>query len=159
MPKYDFDILNDRRIPGDVKYQSINGLSDFIPMWVADMDFKTAPCVENAFNQVARHGIYGYQNVDDEYIESVRTWYSRRFSCEIQNEWILPSPAVMYSAACSIRALTKEGDSVLIFEPVYYPFAKVIKNNRRRLIISELKQTEGYYEIDYEDFESKNIRE
>lgn len=64
MPKYDFDILNDRRIPGDVKYQSINGLSDFIPMWVADMDFKTAPCVENAFNQVARHGIYGYQNVD-----------------------------------------------------------------------------------------------
>lgn len=155
MPKYDFDILNDRRIPGDVKYQSINGLSDFIPMWVADMDFKTAPCVENAFNQVARHGIYGYQNVDDEYIESVRTWYSRRFSCEIQNEWILPSPAVMYSAACSIRALTKEGDSVLIFEPVYYPFAKVIKNNRRRLIISELKQTEGYYEIDYEDFESK----
>lgn len=155
MAKYDFDTIQNRRLPGDIKYQPINGLNDVIPMWVADMDFKTAPCVEEAITQVAARGIYGYQSADDAYLDAVRSWYSRRFSFEIQDEWILPSPAVMYSAACSIRALTKEGDSVLIFEPVYYPFAKVIKNNRRRLIISELKQTEGYYEIDYEDFESK----
>lgn len=155
MAKYDFDTLQSRRIPGDIKYQPINGLNDVIPMWVADMDFKTAPCVEKAISQVAARGIYGYQGVDDEYLNAVRSWYSRRFSFEILDEWILPSPAVMYSISCTIRALTDEGDAVLIFEPVYYPFESVIKNNRRQLVISELKLTDGHYEIDFENFESK----
>lgn len=155
MTMFDFDKIYDRRVPGDIKYREVNGVPDVIPMWVADMDFKTAPCVEQAAQEVARRGIYGYQSIDDEYIRLVRSWYSRRFSFDIESEWILPSPAVMYSIACALRALTHEGESVLIFEPVYYPFANVIKANRRRLVISGLKNTQGRYEIDFDDFEQR----
>ena len=152
---FDFDTIYDRRTPGDVKYEPIGGTTDVIPMWVADMDFKTAPCVEKAVNAVAAKGIYGYQSVDEAYLCAVRSWYSRRFSFEIQDEWILPSPAVMYSVACAIRALTDEGDAVLIFEPVYYPFEGVIRHNRRQLVISDLVNHNGHFTIDFDDLESK----
>lgn len=152
---FDFDTIYDRRIPGDVKYEPISGTNGVIPMWVADMDFKTAPCVEKAVNAVAAKGIYGYQSVDEAYLNAVRSWYRRRFSIEIQDEWILPSPAVMYSVACAIRALTDEGDAVLIFEPVYYPFEGVIRHNRRQLVISDLVDHNGHYTIDFDDLESK----
>ncbi len=106
MPKNDFDNLNDRRIPGDVKYQPINGLSDFIPMWVADMDFKTAPCVETAVNAVAAKGIYGYQSVDEAYLDAVRSWYSRRFAFEIQDGLIrVNQPQGTYLAWLDCRRL------------------------------------------------------
>ena len=152
---FDFDQIIDRRIPGDIKYERVNDFPDVIPLWVADMDFKTAPCVEQAINQVAVRGVYGYQNVDDEYLDLVRAWYSRRFSFEVQKEWILPSPGVMYSVACTIRALTNEGDGILIFEPVYYPFAEVIRGNRRELVTCDLVDNDGYYTIDFADFERK----
>ncbi|MBQ3417255.1 MAG: pyridoxal phosphate-dependent aminotransferase [Ruminococcus sp.] len=152
---FDFDTIYDRRTPGDVKYEPIRGTTGVIPMWVADMDFKTAPCVETAVNAVAAKGIYGYQSVDEEYLCSVRSWYSRRFSFEILDEWILPSPAVMYSVACAIRALTDEGDTVLILEPVYYPFKGVILHNRRQLVISDLVNLNGLFTIDFDDLESK----
>ncbi len=155
MKMFDFDKINDRHTAGDIKYEPVRGADDVIPMWVADMDFRTAPCVETAIERTARKGIYGYQSVDDEYRLLVRSWYSRRFSFEIGDEWILPSPAVMHSIACVIRALTDENDAVLVFEPVYYPFSDVIRSNRRRLIISNLKNTEGYFEIDFDDFEKK----
>ncbi len=152
---FDFDTVYDRRIPGDIKYETIGGTEDIIPMWVADMDFKTAPCVEEAVKAVAARGIYGYQSVDAAYRRLVRAWYGRRFSFEIADEWIVPSPAVMYSAACAIRALTNEGDAVLIFEPVYYPFSNVVRSNRRRLIVSELTRADGRYTIDFGDLELK----
>lgn len=155
---YDFDAIHNRRSAGDIKYEPVDDADGLIPMWVADMDFMTAPCVETAVNQVARKGIYGYQSADAEYFRLVRSWYSRRFSFEIKEEWILPSPAVMYSVACAIRALTGEDDAVLILEPVYYPFANVIRANRRRLVVSELKNDGGVYKIDFDDFEKK-IRE
>ncbi len=153
-----FDTIYDRRVPGDVKYENGNGLADLIPMWVADMDFKTAPCVETALMQVAGRGIYGYQDVDEDYLQLIRSWYRRRFSFEIPASWILPSPGVMYSVSCAIRALTREDDSVLIFEPVYYPFAGVISDNRRRLVVSELRNEDGRYVIDFADFE-RRLRE
>ena len=158
MTAFDFDSIYDRRVPGDIKYESVNGRTDIIPMWVADMDFKTAPCVEAAVKQIAARGIYGYQEADDDYLRLVRAWYSRRFSFEIREDWILPSPGVMYSVSCAIRALTGEGDGVLIFEPVYYPFADVIRDNRRALVVCELRNVDGRYEIDFEDFE-RRLRE
>lgn len=152
---YDFDAIHNRNTDGDIKYEPVEGASGVIPMWVADMDFQTAPCVEEAVRQVARKGIYGYQSADSEYRRLVRAWYSRRFSFEIEDDWIVPSPAVMYSVACAIRALTAENDAVLIFEPVYYPFSNVIRANRRRLVISDLKNTDGFYEINFDDLERK----
>ena len=158
MTAFDFDTIYDRRVPGDVKYEPVNGRTDLIPLWVADMDFKTAPCVEASMNQVAERGIYGYQEVDEEYLRLVRSWYRRRFSYDVREEWILPSPGVMYSVSCAIRALTREGDGVLIFEPVYYPFADVIRDNRRAIVVSELRNVGGRYEIDFEDF-ARKLRE
>ena len=155
MNRFDFDTVYDRRVPGDIKYEAVDGLTDVIPLWVADMDFKTAPCVAETLKQVAGRGIYGYQDVDDEYRCLVRAWYRRRFGFEIAADWLLPSPGVMYSVVCAIRALTCEGDGVLIFEPVYYPFADVIRFNRRALVISDLINTGGRYTIDFADFERK----
>ncbi len=155
MTPFDFDTIYDRRIAGDIKYSPVSGLPDLIPMWIADMDFKAPPCVEAAVRQVAARGIYGYQDVDGDYLRLVRSWYARRFDWQIEDDWILPSAGVMYSVACAIRALTAEGDGVLIFEPVYYPFAAVIRENRRKLLISELQNTDGRYTIDFNDVEQK----
>lgn len=92
-----FDTVYDRHTAGDIKYQSVAGVENVIPMWIADMDFKAPPAVEEALIKSAKHGIFGYTETDEEYDSLVISWYKRRMGWSIKPEWILKAPGVMFS--------------------------------------------------------------
>ncbi|MDO5124182.1 MAG: MalY/PatB family protein [Eubacteriales bacterium] len=148
-----FDPKYDRTGTGAIKYRNLP--ENTIPMWIADMDFKSPPAVTDALIKAAQHGIYGYGDTDDEYDTLILDWYDRRNGWKIKKEQILKIPGVMFGVAAAIRAVTEPNDAVLICQPVYYPFAKIIPDNHRRTVISELVLKNGRYEIDFEDFENK----
>ena len=159
MFRADFDTVCDRRIPGDIKYSPVEGVPDVLPMWIADMDFRVPPAVSEALSQTVSHGIFGYTDTDEEYDRAVVSWYKNRMNWETAPSAILKMPGVMFAVAASIRALTEPGDSVLICQPVYHPFAKIVTANDRRLAVSELRFADGRYEIDFGDFEDRIVQE
>ena len=156
-----FDEIHDRTKSSAIKYMDLpeTEKKPVIPMWIADMDFKSAPAITEALKRTAEHGIYGYGEIDDEYKNLVIDWYNRRMGWKIEKDELLTMPGVMFGVAMSIRALTKENDAVLICQPVYYPFEKVVLNNNRKLVVNELVLNNGRYEIDFNDFEEKIIKE
>lgn len=160
--KYDFDKVIDRRDTDCIKYSFLaeHGMSeDTLPLWVADMDFETAPEIRTALEQAAAHGIYGYTGLKDSYYEAVIHWFASRFQWKIEKKWILTTPGVVFALAAAVRAYTQEGDAVLIQRPVYYPFSNVILQNNRRLVNSPLVFKNGHYEMDFEDMERKIVEE
>ena len=158
--KYVFDRVIDRRDTYSIKYDpaSRGRPEDILPLWVADMDFQTPPCVTDALAERVSHGIYGYSEPEAGYFEAVRRWFERRFQWNIEHEWLTVAPGVVNAIYLAIRAFTEPGDGVVIQQPVYYPFGSAVKNTGRRLLVNELVYdctASGRYGIDYEDFESK----
>ena len=158
----DFDKITDRTGTNAIKYdlaEARNKPKDAISLWVADMDFSTAPCVQNAVAEKAAHGIFGYSRPDSRYYAALKKWFRERHSYEIQDEWVVNTPGVCFALATAIRAFTKEGDGVLVQKPVYYPFFNMIKNLNRKVVNSPLELKNGHYEINFQDFEEKIISE
>lgn len=155
MTDSEFDIIHNRRVPGDIKYKPINGCRDVIPMWIADMDFQSPDAVREILLQSARRNIWNYTETDDTYDQAIISWYEKRFFWEISPDSILKMPGVMFGISASVRALTDPGDAVLICQPVYYPFEKIVVENKRKLVVSELVLNDGIYKICFEDFEKK----
>lgn len=156
---YDFDTIVNRNTPDDIKYERINGISDLIPMWVADMDFKSPPEVTEALVRVASDGIYGYSEADASYDEAVINWFRQRFDWEVTGDRILKLPGVVTAISQAVRALTKENDHVMIFEPVYGPFRRCVEGNGRKLSIVRLKTVNGHFEADTAEMERKIIED
>ena len=153
-----FDTVYNRQNTGSVKYDMLPSGSrhkDIIPMWIADMDFKVPIEVENVLLSVSRHGIFGYTNTDEEYDTVLCDWYRHRMNWQTQPEWNIKTPGVVFAIAAAINAFTNIGDSILICQPVYYPFANVITANKRTLVVSQLQLSGGRYEIDFNDLEKK----
>ncbi|MGI6538807.1 MAG: MalY/PatB family protein [Caldicoprobacterales bacterium] len=160
--KYNFDEIIERKGTNSVKYDISRNRSkseDIIPLWVADMDFRTLPAVVDELVKAARHGIFGYTSINENYFKAVHNWYKNRFDWTTEPSWLVPVPGVVDAIAISIRALTNEGDAVLIQRPVYYPFTKIITQNKRKLINSPLLLKEGRYEMDFDDIEYKIKKE
>jgi len=156
-----FDEIIERRNTNSIKYdfaKEKNKPQEAIPLWVADMDFRTAMPVTKALMKAVVHGIYGYSESKQDYFDAIYQWYQRRFGWECQREWLVKTPGVVFAIATAIRALTREGDAVLIQQPVYYPFSEVIKANHRLLINNPLMYVNGSYQIDFKNFEEKIIR-
>ena len=153
-----FDEIVDRNTPEDIKHKKIDGIDDLIPMWVADMDFKSPPEVIVSLVEQAKRGVYGYPEADASYDNAVVDWFKRRHGWEVDPKTILKLPGVVLGVSLAVRALTNENDSVMIFEPLYGPIAKTIKGNKRNLVISDLVRRDSRYEIDFDDMENK-IRE
>ncbi len=121
---YDFDRVVDRHGTRSLKYDfaKARGRSEeLLPLWVADMDFPTAPEINQARADMVSQGIYGYSESTEDYFEVIQSWYERRFSWRPEAEWIVKTPGVVYAIAAAVRSLTEEGDSVLIQSPVYHP--------------------------------------
>jgi len=155
--KYDFDKVIDRSNSYSIKYEpSWRGKpSDVLPLWVADMDFAAPPCVQEALEQRAKHGIYGYSEPDATYFDIVQKWFKERFNWNPEREWLTITPGVVNALYIAIRALTKPGEGVVIQQPVYYPFESSIKKTGRQLLVNELFLSDERYVIDFQDFEEK----
>ncbi len=157
---FDFDKVIERRGTNCIKYdfaKERGKAEDVLPLWVADMDFQTAPSILESLEKTVKHGIFGYSEGKEAYFLAVYGWYKTHFDWEVQREWMVKTPGIVFAISNIIRALTKEGESVLIQQPVYYPFGKAITSNQRKLVNNPLKLVDGHYEIDFEDFENKII--
>lgn len=153
-----FDELIDRNTPEDIKHAKIDGINDLIPMWVADMDFKSPVEVIEALTEQAKRGVYGYPEADESYDKAVAGWFKRRYGWDVDPKTVLKMPGVVLGIYDSIMALTKEGDSILIFEPLYGPIGRAVKGSGRNLVVSDLVRKGSRFEIDFDDFENK-VRE
>ena len=153
---FDFDEVVDRKGTNCAKWDTIeanNKPKDVLPMWVADMDFKSPKEIENALVKRIRQGVYGYSFAPDEYFDAVISWMKRRHDFDIKKEWIVPTPGVVTAIKLCVNAYTKENDAIIINKPVYYPFDFSIELNHRRIIENEMVYKENSYEMDYVAFE------
>ena len=159
--KYNFDEIIDRRNTDCLKYDFAverGKPEDVLPLWVADMDFRTAPGIIEQAVADASLGIYGYTESKDDYFQAIALWYQNYFDWKVERKWLVKTPGIVFAIGIAIQALTKEGDAVMIQQPVYYPFSEVIKDNNRTLVNNALVLKDGHYEIDFEDFEDKIIQ-
>lgn len=155
----DFDSVIERRNTRSLKYDfgAERGMpEDILPMWVADMDFRTSSYIEDALIERAKEGVFGYSEAKTPYFEIVRDWMVRRHNWSPKEEWLVKTPGVVTALAMAVKAYTEPGDAVLIQLPVYYPFAEVIEDNGRRVVSSDLyRGGDNRYHTDFEDFEQK----
>lgn len=149
---YDFDKIISRCNTNSVKWDTHPNI---LPMWVADMDFETAPAVKAAVQRRAEHGVFGYVHVPDTYYEAIINWFSRRHHWQMKKEWIIYTTGVVPAISAIIKAMTQPGDGVLIQTPVYNCFFSSIKNNGCNVIENELVYHDNTYSIDFEDLEQK----
>lgn len=158
----DFDTVVERRGTNCFKYDFAREMGmpeDVLPLWVADMDFPTAPAIVERLKALAEYGIFGYTGVKEDYFAAVQHWYVSRFGWETQRSWLVTTPGVVFAIAAAIRALTKKGDAVLIQQPVYYPFANKVTENDRKLVVNPLVLKNGRYEMDFADMERKIVEQ
>ena len=157
----DFDSIIDRRGTDCLKYDFAKrrGMpEDVLPLWVADMDFRTSSYVEDAVIERTKHGIFGYSEVQEEYFDAVAGWMLRHHGWRVEPGWLVKTPGVVFALAMAVKAFTGEGDSVLIQQPVYYPFKEVIEDNGRKVVSNDLYLGEdNRYHIDIVDFEKKIV--
>lgn len=159
----DFDRIIDRRNTRCLKYDFARrrGMpEDVLPLWVADMDFETSSYIEDALIERAKHGIFGYSEVQTPYFEILRDWMKKRHSWEVQEKWLVKTPGIVFALAMAVKAYTSPGDSVLLQLPVYYPFSEVIEDNGRKVVSNTLYLGEdNRYHIDFKDFEEQIVKE
>ena len=157
----DFDAIVDRYGTDSLKFDhaSRRGKPEgLLSYWVADMDFRISSYIQEAIHETASHGIYGYTEPKERYFASVAHWMESRHAFKPSEESLVITPGVVFALAQAVRAFTKPGDSVLVQQPVYYPFSEVVVDNARRLVSSDLVLSEdGRYQIDFDDFERKVI--
>jgi len=158
MKKYNFDTVVNRYGTDCIKYDfsaRFGKPSDILPLWVADMDFVCPDEIRDAVRKTADHGIYGYTDSDSSYFNAVAAWMKKQHNWDVQSEWLCKTPGIVFAIVQAIRAFTKEGDAVIIQQPVYHPFSRTVLDNRRKLVNSQLIYKDGRYTIDFEDFEKK----
>ncbi|MCD7732273.1 MAG: pyridoxal phosphate-dependent aminotransferase [Oscillospiraceae bacterium] len=152
--EYDFNRITDRRNSDSVKWDV--GENE-LPMWIADMDFPTAPSIIEAIKTRAAHGIYGYSEVPDEWYDAYINWWKSRHGFEINKDWIVYCAGAIPAISSSVRKLSSPAEKVLIQSPVYNMFYNSTLNNGRVIIDSSLgyKKETGEFYIDFEDLEKK----
>ena len=156
--KYNFDEIVNRENTDSVKYdlrKVIFEKEDVIPMWVADMDFKTPDFIINAIKERLNHEVFGYSFRSKSYFESIINWLKRRHKWEVQEKWISFSPGIVPAINMAVMAYTKSGDKIIVQAPVYFPFFSAIENNDRVLVENQLELINNRYCIDFNDLEKK----
>ena len=157
---YNFNKITDRHNTNACKLDLavIRGKpADVLSLWVADMDFPTSPAILEALHKKIDHGIFGYSCMDEAFHTALANWMKNEHNFTFERRELVTTPGVVFATACAIKAFTKEGESVLIQTPVYYPFKNMIEGNNRRTITSSLFEKDGKWHIDFEDFEKKII--
>lgn len=155
---YNFDEEIDRTNTNCIKYDGLPqffGADDLLPMWVADMDFRTPPFIINALKNRLEHEVLGYSLRPESFQEAVAGWLKRRHGWEIQKEWIVFTPGVVPAINMAILAHTSPGDSVVTQPPVYFPFFNAVTDHGRKLVYNKLSLVDGRLAVDFSDLEQK----
>ena len=158
MNKYNFDEVIERKNTNSLKFDFAKRRGkpeDIIPLWVADMDFKAPKEVLDALKEKIDHGIFGYSEPDDSYFDALSNWVINHYRWTPEKRKFALVYGVVGGICTLINILTNENDSILIHQPVYYPFMESILDNKRKLIISNLIYKNDKYEIDFNEFENK----
>jgi len=158
MKRYNFDEIVPREGTNSIKYDGLKKYfktDGLLPLWVADMDFRTPDFIVEAMRQRLDHEIYGYSIRPDSYFDSVVNWMQRRFGWDIRKEWISFSPGVVAGLTLGIETFSNPGDGVVVMPPVYFPFFDCVKGTKRKMIENPLKLENGRYTFDLEDLKAK----
>ncbi len=156
--KYNFDEVIDRIGTSCVKWDFAEKYfkeKDLLPMWVADMDFKTPDFIVDAIKKRAQHEIYGYTVKPESYFQSMIHWIKEKHKWTIEKDWIVFSPGIVPAVNMAVMAFTNPGDKIIVQPPVYFPFFSAVTDNGRQLIYNQLKLNNGRYNMDFEDLENK----
>ncbi len=155
--KYNFDEIIDRTGTSCVKWdltEKFFGGKDILPMWVADMDFKTPDFITRAVKDRANHEIYGYTVRPDSYYHSFIRWVKKIHNWTVEKDWLLFSPGIVPAVNLAVMAYTKPGDKVIVQPPVYFPFFSAVKDNGRQLVYNQLKLENGRYYMDFDELKN-----
>lgn len=159
---WDFDEVIDRSNTASMKWEPGvlsaifgKGKEKLLPLWVADMDFKCPTPVRQAMEKRLAHQIYGYSLIDPSYFPALISWYKRRHQWEIDENWISTTPGIVPAINYIIQRFSNPGDKVIIQTPVYYPFARAIRNNGRQISENPLQIVDDHYQMDFDDLEEK----
>lgn len=158
--KYNFNEIIDRTHTGSLKVEALNtiwGRTDLLPLWVADMDFRTPPFIIKALKERIEHEIFGYTTPDEGYYTSISEWVKKQYGMPAGRESIHYIPGIVPGIHFAINALTEKGDKIMIQPPVYHPFKQVINATGRKLVTNPLKLVDNHFEMDFESME-QNIK-
>ena len=153
--KYNFDEIIDRRGTESVKWDAVSerwGRNDLLPMWVADMDFRTPSFVMNALRKRLEHEVLGYTFACEEWYTSIINWLQSRHGWKVKREELTFMPGIVRGLAFAIQCFTEKGDKVMVMPPVYHPFFLVTEKNKREVVYSPLVLRDGQYYIDFDRF-------
>ena len=151
--KYNFDEIIDRKGTDSVKWDGVEqrwGRNDLTPMWVADMDFRTAPFIVDAIRKRLDHEVLGYTFACEDWYTSIINWVKSRYDWDITREMITFMPGIVRGLAFAIHCFTAKGDKVLVMPPVYHPFFLVTEHNAREVVYSPLDLIDGQYHINFD---------
>lgn len=154
--KYNFDEVIERKGTDSVKWDGVEsrwGRNDLIPMWVADMDFRTAPFVVEALKKRLEHEVLGYTFACKEWSESIVKWLRNRHGWAIRENMLTFTPGIVRGLAFAVQCFTEKGDKIMVMPPVYHPFFLVSERNERQVAFSPLVLKEGSLYIDFNRFE------
>ncbi len=162
MKDWNFDEIIDRSSTASMKWEPEiltatfgKGRENLLPLWVADMDFKCPTVVRAAMEKRLSHQIYGYSLIDPSYFPALISWYQRRHHWEIDRNWITTTPGIVPAIHYMVQCFTRPGDQIILQTPVYYPFARAVRNNGRRVLENPLQITANHYQMDFIDLEKK----
>ncbi len=152
--KWEYEFIDERAFQTDRAHPK-HGDDQLLPLWVADMDFRSPPAVIEALQERAAHGIYGYSAPADCYYEAFQAWTAKHYGRLIEREWVVITPGVVAAIDTMVQAFTAPGDKIIVQPPVYYPFFNSIENNDRVVANNPLKLTGTRYEMDFDDLAEK----
>lgn len=154
--RYYTDRKGSNSLKWDLVDQRFEG-ENLLPLWVADMDFKVADAITQAFQERVDHGVYGYSLIPESYYSAYRAWMSERFAFQIESEWLRFTPGIVQALYYFMHAYTQPNDAVAILTPVYYPFHNAVQDTGRRLVTVDLLNEANQYSIDLDAFEASLV--
>lgn len=155
---YNFDEVIDRKGTGAIKLErckTLFGTEDVLPLWVADMDFRTPDFILDAIRQRLEHPILGYTMPPKNYYPLTIKWIKDHHNWDVKRDWVGFLPGIVPGLAFAVQCLTETGDEIIVQTPVYYPFFHVVENNNRVLVNNQLKEVDGKFVMDFDDLEKK----
>ena len=155
---YNFDEIIDRHHTDAIKIErckALFGTEDVLPLWVADMDFRTPDFILESIQKRCEHPILGYSMLPKGFIPALTNWIKELHQWEVKREWVGFLPGIVSGIAFAVETFSEVGDEIIIQPPVYYPFIDVVNKNNRQLICNQLKEVNGKFEMDFEDLENK----